>query len=165
MIYIDIETLPTQSAVRKQEIIDSVEVKCPHTTKGATAKDLGMTDSEAKFISAGDLKQRWVDEVGVHLKEQLGVEAWKKTALSGEQGEICSISFAINDGEITHITRGLDVESEIELLEVFWDMLAMHLRGRADEFCAHNKAFDLPFIYHRSVIVGVKPLFKFDPYA
>lgn len=164
MLAIDLETIPTQDPERKAELIESVEVKCPHTTKAATAEDLGLSESECKFIYAADLKQRWIDEVGSKQKHKLGIEAWKKTALDPDEGEIVSIALSADGGEVATFCRNSGI-SESEILTVAWNWIGLEYDRASPSFVAHKKSFDLPYLYKRSVINGTWPTVRFDPYS
>lgn len=90
---------------------------------------------------------------------------WAKTALQGIYGEICSISWAIDDQDPQSLTRGLDVdpEDEISLLAAFFTAIKeTALPGEGGhqrlEWIGHNLIdFDLRFLKQRALILGVRP--------
>lgn len=79
--------------------------------------------------------------------EQLFLE----TGFDGTFGRICCIGY-IKETE-TGIEKDVLKGSEKEILQKFWD-----IARDAQLFIGHNVLeFDLPFIYQRSIILGVKP--------
>lgn len=78
----------------------------------------------------------------------------ESTSFEGTFGRICCIGILKeNDNKI--LQKEVFSGSEKEILERFWETAA-----DADRFIGHNIwAFDLPFIYKRSIINGVKPKF------
>ncbi len=76
------------------------------------------------------------------------------TSFEGTFGRICSIGI-IKENDTEIISKQVFSGSEKEMLERFWE-ISMDV----DRFIGHNIwAFDLPFIYKRSIIHGVKPRF------
>lgn len=140
IITIDIETLPTNDA----EIITSFadNIKAPATHK------------KPETIAA------WMAE----NKEQAIADAVAKTSFDGLYGRIACICYAFDDGEVNIVTG-----NEADMLKAFYT----HVRAVTEVqspavidrtvfidtvICGHNIAgFDLPFLKHRSIILGVKP--------
>jgi predicted PolB exonuclease-like 3'-5' exonuclease len=80
-------------------------------------------------------------------------EIHSMTSSEGTFGRICCIG-VIKEGPTGIITKDVYAGTEKEMLTKFWDTAAGVWR-----FVGHNIwAFDLPFIYKRSIINGVKPL-------
>lgn len=77
-------------------------------------------------------------------------EVHRKMSFEGTFGRIACIGYIKEDGKITkEVIKG----NEEEILEKFWSVVA-----DVDLFIGHNVfEFDLPFIYKRSIILGVKP--------
>ncbi|TSC93857.1 MAG: hypothetical protein CEN91_102 [Candidatus Berkelbacteria bacterium Licking1014_85] len=72
----------------------------------------------------------------------------RDTALSGDFGQILCIGFAKNNDPVEIISG-----DEKEMLKNFWIAT-----GNCDLFIGHNLMnFDLPFIYKRSIIHGIRP--------
>ena len=160
-IVIDIETIPDQSPnAIDRYLSDDVKVSCPHKTKAAIGADLGMDESEYKFIGAEDLKQKWIERKGDEAKKEQATAKWLKTSFDGGYGKICCVCFSFN-GQFFTFVNG----SEREFLADLWDKLNEILNGRHPNFIAHNAKFDLPFLYHRSVVNGVKPIRGFKPHG
>lgn len=137
LLVLDIETLPTNDP----EIIASFadNIKAPATHK------------KPETIAA------WLAE----NKEQATLEAVAKTSFDGLYGSIACICYAFDDGEV-HVSTG----DEKSMLEAFYAHVAaesdlQYHGGTAHQgviVCGHNLAsFDLPFLKHRSIILGVKP--------
>lgn len=77
-------------------------------------------------------------------------EIYHDMGLEGTFGRICCIGYLKEDGEVTkEVVKG----KEKEILKKFWKVAE-----DVDLFVGHNVfEFDLPFIYKRSIILGVKP--------
>ena len=161
-IFLDIETIPDQSEGALERFMGG-EVKCPFTTKGDIGKDLGMTEAEYKFIPAADFKAMWVEKKGKEAAKAQAEEKWLKTSFDGARGQIVCISYAFNQGSI--IRRSVANCSEKQMLTDFWQEVEEMTQSKPKQFVAHNANFDLPFLFHRSVINEVRPSFRFDPWA
>ena len=160
-IIIDIETIPDQSLGAIDRYMgDDIKVSCPHKTKAAIGADLGMNENEYKFIGAEDLKQKWVNEKGDKAKKEQAESKWLKTSFNGGYGQICCVCFSFEGELFTFLDK-----SEGKLLHCLWDKIDHLLSGRHPNFIAHNAKFDLPFLYHRSVVNSVKPVRGFKPYG
>jgi 3'-5' exonuclease len=128
-ITIDIETIPSQKP-------DAAEKARGRITAPANYKD---PEKIAAYIEAK------------------AAEAWQRTALDAGYGEIVCIGYALGDEEpATALYRDYRKDSERELLETFWDMIAETLLP-APRWIGHRVAwFDLRFIWRRSVVLGVE---------
>ena len=98
-------------------------------------------------------------------KEQATKDAVAKTSFDGLYGSIACIAYAIDDGEVFSVDAKSSGD-EKTMLEHFYshvfDMISTEYRGGVASqqliCCGHNIAgFDLPFLKHRSIILGVKP--------
>jgi predicted PolB exonuclease-like 3'-5' exonuclease len=161
-VFIDLETIPDQTEGAINKIAETLTVKCPFTTKGDIGKDLGMTAEDIKFIGANDLKQKWVDVKGSEAAKAQAEDKWLKTSFDGARGHIICIGYAFNNYEIKVLTT--ESMSEKEMLAEFWQDVSDTALSKPKQFIAHNANFDFPFLWHRSVINGVSPAFRFDPY-
>lgn len=138
-IYLDIETLPTTDASVIAEF--ESKVKAPATYK--------KPESIAEWMK---------ENKDAAVKEMVG-----KTSFSGLYGSIACICYAFDDGDVFSVDCR---DGEKKMLEDFYSHLfdqtssAIHggvVEGKAT-FVGHNiVGFDLPFIKHRSIILGVKP--------
>jgi len=158
-IFIDIETIPGQNPELQTEITSQFseipqpeEPRCPRNIKKAeTIRD--WEENTLPGLREAAL-QKYHDDV---IKRDHAIEeAWRKTALFGDQGEIVCIGWAIEDGEPNILSRGIH-GSEYELLESFFTIVASQLNKRPPSWVGHNVTFDLRFLFHRAVILGVKP--------
>jgi len=138
LIYLDIETIPSQ----KEGFRESLVIPMPGTIK--------KIETIAK----------WEAEEKPKLLE----EAYRKTSFNGAYGEIICIGWAFDDGAIDCDYRKLfsnvktsDVwTKERAILKAFFNALKENCI--APKFVTFNgNNFDLPFIYHRAVILGIKP--------
>lgn len=131
-IYLDIETIPCQQSGVLEEI-------------RATIKPPGN-------ITKAESIEKWMQENA----DKAAQEEYLKTSFNGTLGEIVCIGWAVEDGPVQSVCRRL-WESEAGMLKMFYDHLQEHVT-RPPAFVGHNVlAFDLRFLFHRSVILGVKP--------
>lgn len=140
-IYLDIETLPCDDP----EFIASV------------AKTITAPAQYKKPESIAE----WLKD----NKEQATKDAIAKTSFDGMYGLIACVCFAFGDSDVL----SLSVKSEfterdllISLNNAIEDALSVDYTGGATEqkaaFVGQNiVGFDLPFLKHRSMILGVKP--------
>ena len=137
-IFIDIETLPTTETNRA-------------FVEGKLRKNLlkrGLSLSETEFSTRAEI-------------------AFGETALQGSLGKLLCIGLAIdNNGKAEKsCVCGQDKDSgklhldEARTLKSFWNHLErINFNPQRDVIVGHNiLGFDLPFLYHRSMICGVKP--------
>lgn len=84
------------------------------------------------------------------VTEEIIEKLYRDTSFEGTFGRICCIGYIKEDGRlIKGVLRG----DEKEILAEFWKLVK-----DVNLFIGHNlMEFDLPFIYKRSVILGVKP--------
>jgi hypothetical protein len=160
--YIDIETIPGQGLY--EEFLKDAQdnFKAPSDlTKTQACADLGLVGNDAKFTSKDDAIAQWVARFSKEKAPEVAEQNWRKTSFDGAKGEIISISWAIEDQEICARYRSLTgAETETRMLRDFFNTLAKQLNGRNPFFIGQFVAgFDLKFIFHRAVILGVKPPF------
>ncbi len=151
-IILDIETIPSQKPGARDHIRASV--KPPGTLK------------KAESIAAW-----WASEADAAVEE-----GYRKQSLDGGlAGEIISIAlvgYNLDDDQGWSYCRRQG-EPESELLQKFADAVTERIdraaAGMVDGFnfaqdpyfIAHNASFDLPYIWHRCIINGVRLPFKF----
>ena len=130
-IVIDIETIPDQSPAAKQEIAETIKHPA-QMKKQETINDWHY--GNGKY--AGE-KDKAIDE------------KYLKTSFDGGYGEIICICVDI-DGD-----KGIfsNKKGEQNMLIDFWD--AIETATPAPYFIAHNAKFDLPFLWHRSIVNSV----------
>lgn len=77
------------------------------------------------------------------------------TSFEGTFGRICCIGYIKEDG---NVKKDVLEGDEKEILEKFWE-----IAKNVELFVGHNiYEFDLPFIFKRSIILGVKPRFDIN---
>lgn len=132
MITFDIETLPTIDA----DVIEQfrITIKPPATHK----------------------KQETIDAWMAENAESALAEMVAKTSFDGMYGRIACIAWSDGDS----VFSSSQENSEREVIELFYAFIQHEHNERriADVFCGHNLVgFDLPFLKHRSIILGIKP--------
>jgi len=99
--------------------------------------------------SKPDTIAKWHEENGA----QALADMVAKTSFDGLYGSIACIAWQSNDGAVFCSPREF---SEREVIELFYAFVAQEKDN--ERFCGHNLAgFDLPFLKHRSIILGIKP--------
>ena len=140
-LFFDIETIPDQR-------------------EGAIDRYLADVKPPGQYKKQESI-QKWIDENA----EAVAVENWKKSALHGIAGEVCSIAWAFDDGPVLCAT-GNDNKSESAVLANFFSSLCEEARvgeGRYPNFLwiGHNVIdFDIRYLYQRMVINGIDPSIK-----
>lgn len=138
-IHIDIETIPSQNPEFYLACLDSI--KAPGNYKNQESIN------------------KWLDENRVIEADKLH----RKTSFDGLHGEIISIAFALDDGDVIVVHRG-EHANERDLLDNFFSHLAALKDTRGNraaitQWSGHYiSGFDLRFIWQRCVINKVKPL-------
>ena len=155
-LVIDIETIPDQRPDALDKIKEGLTVKAPDLTKPKLIEALNL-GGDGKYKTVPELKDMWLEEFGEQAKEDQAREKWLKTSFDGSAGEICCIGYA-TDKLGASIGIGHD---ESTILRHFWSDVDEMFNGRCPTLVAHNAKFDLPFIYHRSVINDIKPAYGF----
>lgn len=127
-LYLDIETIPTQSAAAWDEALAAVTA--PGSYKKQESIDAWLADN----------------------REAVAREAIAKTSFDPAKGHICTISWAADDDEIT-TAHAETVEQEADLLRAFFGSIGGSSRYT---FIGHYVGgFDLRFILCRAVVLGV----------
>jgi predicted PolB exonuclease-like 3'-5' exonuclease len=165
-IVADIETIPSQNPELIEEIRADLRAnfKAPSDmTKERACKELGMTDEkEIKFTSKDRALELWVERFRDEKLEETAQDKLAKTSFDGALGQVAVIGFAIDD-QPARVMKVWDLsrKSEIAMIENFFDALSELYAPalmRNPVFIGHNIAgFDLPFIFKRAVILGIKP--------
>jgi predicted PolB exonuclease-like 3'-5' exonuclease len=140
-IVIDIETIPDQSEGAIKRI--SKNIKHPAQMKKQETID-DWHNGAGKY--AGE-------------KDKAIQEAYLKTSFNGGYGQIVCICADFEGEEYSFTTTGDDKG----LLKEFWS--CVYDKTVSTYFIAHNAKFDLPFLFHRSIINNVKPARDFKPHG
>lgn len=136
-LFIDIESIPSQLPWVRDDL--RAAVKPPATYK------------KAESIA------EWMKENA----EREAEEAWLKTSFDGGVGQIVCVAWAIDDAEPTSLqVRGLGAAEEAAMLAALFN--AMHIAhstsGTRPVLIGHNHvAFDIPFLWKRAMVHGIKP--------
>ena len=152
-VYLDIETIPEQPEEEAKAAISQFIEAPVKMSKPETIAD-------------------WHNGAGKYagVKDAAIEKAYRSTSFDGAKGEIVSISWAIDDGEINGVIRDYkDKGSEAEMLSAGLSSMVVELAGGTVQqpvFIGHYIAgFDLKFLFHRCVILGVKPPFNLPFYG
>ena len=141
-VFIDIETTPQQpEQAAKDEI--ALTIEAPATMKKAeTIAD--WHNGEGKYAG---------------VKEAAIEDAYRKTSFDGAKGQICSIAWKVEGSDMDSLSdNGI---TERQMIELFFLRLRDQCGGRPPFFIGqYIGGFDLKFIFHRAVILGIKPPFK-----
>lgn len=141
-VFIDIETIPEQPEDEAKSLIAGT-IKAPTTMK--------------KIETIAD----WHSGAGKYagVKAAAIEDAYRKTSFDGAKGEICSIAWKVEGSDIASASLANGPEETI--LSAFFECVSTGCKGRPPFFIGQYIAgFDLKFIFHRSVILGIKPPFR-----
>lgn len=128
-VFIDVETIPNQSPEYRAKV--RAGIKPPGN------------------ISKPESIAKWMEENA----ESATDEAVAKTSFDPAAGHICSIAWAIGDGEVLSLTA-IKIGEERKVIEGFFECLPELGMNR---FIGHYiTGFDLRFIMCRAIVLGVK---------
>ena len=123
-------------------------------------------DSLAEFRAAvtAPAQYKKQDSIDVWLhdnREAEGEKAWLSTSFDGGLGQICIIGWAFGDGPpYTAVVDDLSPDAESHVLRQFFQ--AVSDSGAGTKFVGHNIiGFDIPFLWKRAMMLGVKPSWCF----
>lgn len=153
-VFLDIETLPPDESV-----LPVFESKIlPHILNKSE-----MSDFEERFCNIDNPADN------LEFREKFIEKAYRSLALKAEYGRILCIGVILekDDREWRKGVFGYNIEDETlhtdeeKTLRGFWQMMRNDFDVRRDLIIGHNVMdFDLPFIYKRSRILGIKPTVK-----
>ncbi len=140
-LFLDIETIPAQNQAVIAELAAETEalkaeVRAPSNYKDAAKIEEYCMIQRAQIDSDAD-------------------ERYRKTALDGSRGEVLCIAWGYEDEEVQSQHRTLTDGDERHVLSAFFDVLDPTVATRFVGHCVRE--FDLRFLYHRAVILGVRP--------
>jgi predicted PolB exonuclease-like 3'-5' exonuclease len=134
--YFDIETIPAQDPAIRAELRAAVTAPAKYSKPESIAE--------------------WLKE----NRDAEGDAQWLKTSFDGGVGQCVCIGFAIGDGPAhSYVVSNLTRDDEKTVLQDFFCALtdAGHV-----QLIGHNIAgFDIPFLWKRAMVLGVKPPFNF----
>jgi len=129
-IYLDIETIPNQSPEYAEEVRKTIT-------------------APAQYKKPDSIAQWLLDNGEEAIKEVIA-----KTSFDPARGHICTIGYAIGDGEVVAASIGQSIDNEASVISEFFDELP---KQGLNCFIGHYiSGFDLRFILCRSVVLGVK---------
>ena len=110
----------------------------------------------AKMSVQTTIDKWWKDKAEGDLEKQI-----EKTSLSGDYGEIISISWVLGNGSVSNVYRYPE-NSEAYLLQAFNLALVADLEKREiSNWVGFNHiSFDLPFLRKRFILNSIKPNFN-----
>ena len=166
-LVIDIETIPDQREGALEVFIkqEQENFTAPSgLTKEQAAADLGMTDpGEIKYTSKDKMIALWTERFREEKAPEVAENKWRKTALDGSRGEIVVIGYEIIDHKSPLVfSRGIGDPESLVIKSFFRDLQSeirsAHQHSEQIRFIGHNiEAFDLRFLWQRSVIRGIEP--------
>ena len=141
-VFCDVETIPEQPEDEAKALIAET-IKPPAAMK----KEETIADWHSGAGKYAGAKDKAIDD------------EYRKGSLDGAKGQICSIAFAVEDGDV--ISMSTDLGDDGGLLFEFFVDLDLMLKNRPPFFIGHYiGGFDLKFLFHRAVILGIKPPFE-----
>lgn len=151
-IVIDIETVPAQDpaiiaclrADAQAELDEALAaVKAPANYKDEARIAAFESEARAKLSA----------------EHEANIEAaYLKTSFDGGTGQVCVIGVAVDDED--PLSWWVDTQAnEADVLRTFFVLLSgLHRPTNRMRFIGHNHvAFDLPFLWKRAMILGIKP--------
>jgi DNA polymerase elongation subunit (family B) len=142
-VFIDIETIPEQPE-------KEAKVRIAKTIQAPAVMKKSETISE---WHNGEGKYAGVKAAAIE-------DAYRKTSFDGAKGQICSMAWKVEGGDTSSCTNSIS-GGEAGMLEVFFDVIADSCNGRPPYFIGqYIGGFDLKFIFHRAIILGIKPPFR-----
>ena len=134
-VFFDIETIPSQLPGVLDEF--KAAVKAPGQYK--------KPESIAEWLREN--------------RDAEGEAEWLRTSFDGGMGHVCVIGWAVDDGEPVSL-QSADISTERTMLAAFFD--ALRDIGPGQKLVGHNIiGFDIPFLWKRAMVLGVKPSFTF----
>ena len=136
-LYIDLETLPDQSP-------------------GALDDAKSRIEAPANYVDS--------KKIEAYIARK-GAKAFTETSLDALYGELVSIAWAIDDGEIQAFTRH-SADEEVFLLTEFFDYMELENWTQGRTWIGHRIIpFDLPFLMKRCWINNIQPPFDIPIHA
>lgn len=134
--YFDIETIPAQDPAIKAEI--AAGIQAPGQYKKA--------DSIAEWLKEN--------------RDREAEELWLKTSFDGGVGQCVCIGFALDDEQaFCYGVNDLSADSERKMLQDFF--CALTDAGPVTLVGHNHIGFDIPFLWKRAMVLGVKPPHNF----
>jgi predicted PolB exonuclease-like 3'-5' exonuclease len=124
----------------------------------------GILEEFAAAVQAPAIYKK-PESIAAWLEENRAAEAeaaWLKTSFDGGMGQIVCIGYAFDDGAVNALSvPSLSAADESSLLQCFFADLQKAYSGTSGTrpvLIGHNSnAFDVPFIWKRAIVHGIKP--------
>lgn len=143
-VFIDIETIPQQPEAETKALIAET-ITAPATMKKKETIN-AWHNGEGKYEGE---KDKAIEDV------------YRKTSFNGAKGEICSIAWCFEGDAEDMFSVSRKDGDEAFILNEFFESIRTLTNGRPPYFIGqYIGGFDLKFIFHRAIILGVKPPFK-----
>ena len=155
ILVIDIETIPCQRE-------DHIQALAGDMLADLDAA-LAAVRAPANYKDADKIESYIADARDKATTEHVGkvATAISKTSFDGGLGQIVCIGWALNDDQPQHmVVSDLSLEQERAMLRDWYGVLrGIHSTGgQRPLIIGHNHvAFDLPFLWKRSIVHGVRP--------
>ncbi len=158
-VFLDIETIPGESFRDEFLQAELENFKAPSSlTKTQACSDLGLTGNDAKFTSKDDAIAKWEEKFKLEKAPEVAEQKWLKTSFDGAKGEVCSIAWKVQGGEMQSVSQASHGDGV--MMDIFFDHVKNNTDGRPPVFVGHYVGgFDLKFLFHRSIVLGIKPPF------
>lgn len=126
----------------------------PDQTPGALEDHCAAVTAPAQYKKADSI-EAWLNE----NRNSEGEASWLKTSFDGGVGQICVIGYAIGgQAPETFQVADLGRDAERAMLSQFFSV--MGAIGPRSTLVGHNiVGFDIPFLWKRAMVLGVKPPF------
>jgi len=159
-VFLDIETIPGQDCYDDFLQAELADFKAPSSlTKTKACEDLGLTGNDAKYTSKDDAIAKWEAKFKDEKAPEVATEKWLKTSFDGAKGQVCSIAWKPEGGDMNSLSMANF--SEREILHHFFNKVGIDCGGRPPFFIGQYVAgFDLKFLFHRAVVLGIRPAFQ-----
>jgi hypothetical protein len=136
-IYLDIETCPGQATGLRDEFTANVKAPAQYKKPESIAE--------------------WMKENAEAEAEQ----AWRKTSFDGAHGHVCVVGLAFDDERPITMFNPDWLAAEAGVLRSLFNTVDDYIAKQPNvrpTFIGHNLVeFDLRFLFHRAVVLGVKP--------
>ncbi len=163
-VYLDIETIPSQNPAVREQIAATIEEvppltmpTCPKTYKKPSTIQAWHDEALPQLMLEAQQKHR----LAIEKREAVIEDSWRRTALSGEHGQIVCISWAVEDEEPRVLLYAAPACENLLLLE-FFNTLSEQLDKRSPVWIGHNVQFDLRFLFQRAVVHSIQPAIELN---
>lgn len=158
-VYFDIETIPSQNPAINEQIAAAIDEvppvvipTCPKHYKKEETIHAWYQQTLPQLMQEAQQKH----QLAIEKREALIEENWRRTALTGEYGQVVCIGWAVEDEEPCALLYAAS-DCEKQLLQDFFTTLSHQLNQRQPTWIGHHISFDLRFLFQRAVVHDVFP--------